>query len=63
MEMHARYADPPRLTFHTMDPGTVDTKMLRAGWGRGAPVHTATTSFRMLVDDAYQVRRRLKYFW
>lgn len=38
MELHARYGDPPRLTFHTMDPGTVDTKMLRAGWGSwGAP--------------------------
>merc|ERR1712039_592006 len=54
MEMHARYADSPRLTFHTMDPGTVDTKMLRAGWGRGAPVSTATTSFEMLTEDQFQ---------
>merc|ERR1712217_902571 len=52
MEMHSRYADPPRLTFHTMDPGTVDTKMLRAGWGRGAPVRSATTSFEMLTKDS-----------
>jgi hypothetical protein len=35
-ELSARYADPPRRTFHTMDPGTVDTKMLRAGWGSRA---------------------------
>lgn len=55
MELHARYADPPRLTFHTMDPGTVNTKMLRAGWGAwGSPVRSATTSFKMLTDDRYQ---------
>ena len=35
-----------------MDPGTVDTKMLRAGWGSwGSPVSTATTSFEMLTQD------------
>mmetsp|Transcript_69015 Transcript_69015/g.185970 ORF Transcript_69015/g.185970 Transcript_69015/m.185970 type:complete len:93 (-) Transcript_69015:365-643(-) len=54
MELHARYGDPPRLSFHTMDPGTVDTKMLRAGWGRGASVRTATTSFEMLTEDRFQ---------
>jgi len=53
-EMHSRYADPPKLTFHTMDPGTVDTKMLRAGWGGGPSVRTATTSFEMLTKDSYQ---------
>ena len=42
----------PRLCFHTMDPGTVDTKMLRAGWGCwGSPVSTATTSFEMLTQE------------
>ena len=54
MEMSARFGDPPRLTFHTMDPGTVDTKMLRAGWGGGPSVRTATTSFEMLTSDKYQ---------
>mmetsp|Transcript_63136 Transcript_63136/g.133280 ORF Transcript_63136/g.133280 Transcript_63136/m.133280 type:complete len:272 (-) Transcript_63136:32-847(-) len=55
MEMHKRYADPPRLTFHTMDPGTIDTKMLRAGWcSGGSPVHTATISLEMLTQDRYQ---------
>jgi len=54
-EMHKRYADPPRLCFHTMDPGTVDTKMLRAGWwSGGASVRTATTSFKMLTEDSFQ---------
>lgn len=54
-ELHERYADPPRLCFHSMDPGTVDTKMLRAGWwSGGASVRTATRSFRMLTEDAYQ---------
>ena len=33
-ELHARYGDPPRLCVNTMDPGTVNTKMLLAGWGR-----------------------------
>merc|ERR1719188_1786643 len=54
MELHARFGDPPQLTFNTMDPGTVDTKMLRAGWGRGPPVQTATTSFEMLTKDRLQ---------
>lgn len=55
MELHNRYGNPPRLCFHTMDPGTVDTKMLRAGWGRGPSVRTATTSFEMLVQDEFQI--------
>jgi NAD(P)-dependent dehydrogenase (short-subunit alcohol dehydrogenase family) len=54
MEMHARYGDPPRLCIHTMDPGTVDTKMLRAGWGSwGAPVSSATRSYELLTSDKY----------
>lgn len=55
MELHNRYGDPPRLCFHTMDPGTVDTKMLRAGWWHGGDsVRTATESFEMLTRDEYQ---------
>jgi len=55
MEMHERYGDPPRLCFHTMDPGTVDTKMLRAGWfDGGSSVRTARRSFQMLTEDRYQ---------
>ncbi|KAJ1639647.1 putative short-chain dehydrogenase [Pavlovales sp. CCMP2436] len=51
VEMHARYADPPRLTVNTMDPGTVDTKMLRAGWwSGGSSVETATASYWLLTD-------------
>eukprot|EP00416_Gambierdiscus_australes_P004387 CAMPEP_0171121554 /NCGR_PEP_ID=MMETSP0766_2-20121228/102780_1 /TAXON_ID=439317 /ORGANISM="Gambierdiscus australes, Strain CAWD 149" /LENGTH=318 /DNA_ID=CAMNT_0011584339 /DNA_START=89 /DNA_END=1046 /DNA_ORIENTATION=- len=54
-EMHERYSDAPRLCFHTMDPGTVDTKMLRAGWWcGGTSVRTATKSFRMLTEDSFQ---------
>lgn len=56
MELHERYGDAPRLCFHTMDPGTVDTKMLRAGWGGSGPsVRTATVSFEMLTEDVYQM--------
>merc|ERR1712217_329949 len=54
MECHARYGDPPNLTFHTMDPGTVNTKMLRAGWGGGPSVRTATETFELLTEDRYQ---------
>lgn len=54
MELHERYGNAPRLTFHTMDPGTVDTKMLRAGWGGGPSVRTATTSFEMLTQHRFQ---------
>ncbi|CAE7630370.1 DHRSX [Symbiodinium pilosum] len=57
VEMNRRYGDAPRLCFHTMDPGTVDTKMLRAGWwSGGSSVRTATKSFRMLTEDSYQER-------
>eukprot|EP00747_Dinoflagellata_sp_TGD_P205003 gnl/TRDRNA2_/TRDRNA2_78721_c0_seq1.p1 gnl/TRDRNA2_/TRDRNA2_78721_c0~~gnl/TRDRNA2_/TRDRNA2_78721_c0_seq1.p1 ORF type:complete len:290 (-),score=36.74 gnl/TRDRNA2_/TRDRNA2_78721_c0_seq1:81-920(-) len=57
MEMHRRYGDAPRLCFHTMDPGTVDTKMLRAGWWSGGDsVRTATDSFEMLTQDSFQYR-------
>jgi len=53
-ELHARYADPPRLTFNTMDPTAqcglgCDTKMLRSGWGAwGAPPSSSTISAEML---------------
>ena len=51
MELHARYGDAPRLCVNTMDPGTVNTKMLLSGWGRcGIEVHEATRSYHMLVD-------------
>ena len=54
MELHERYGDPPKLCVHTMDPGTVNTKMLLAGWGRcGIPVAQATRSYHMLVDESY----------
>ena len=54
MELHERYGDPPSLCIHTMDPGTVNTKMLIAGWGRcGIPVAQATRSYHMLVDESY----------
>ena len=54
MELHERYGDPPKLCVHTMDPGTVNTKMLLAGWGRcGIPVAQATRSYHMLVDEGY----------
>ena len=53
-ELHDRYGDAPRLVFNTMDPGTVNTKMLAAGWGMcGIPVSQATTSFKMLTDDRW----------
>mmetsp|Transcript_100241 Transcript_100241/g.188981 ORF Transcript_100241/g.188981 Transcript_100241/m.188981 type:complete len:415 (-) Transcript_100241:151-1395(-) len=55
-EMHARYGDAPRLSFHTMDPGTVDTKMRRArGYHQGWSVRTASTSFKMLTEEVYQL--------
>eukprot|EP00667_Euglena_gracilis_P013717 EG_transcript_14155 len=54
MEMHERYGNPPKLTFNTLDPGTVDTKMLRAGWSSGPSVRTATSSFWLLTTDGLQ---------
>lgn len=54
LELHERYGAPPTLCVHTMDPGTVNTKMLIAGWGRcGIPVTQATRSYHMLVDGGY----------
>jgi hypothetical protein len=38
MEFNERFGSP-QLTFNTLDPGTVNTKMLDAGWGMcGIPV-------------------------
>ena len=56
LEMHARYGAAPHLVFNTMDPGTVDTKMLNAGWGSGAPVSTATRTYEMLVRPEWGER-------
>jgi NAD(P)-dependent dehydrogenase (short-subunit alcohol dehydrogenase family) len=58
-EMNARFAQPPQLTFHSFDPGTVSTKMWRPeSTGNrstiNAPVEGATASFWMLLDDYYQ---------
>ena len=61
-ELHSRYADPPRLTFNTMDPTAecgmgCDTKMLRAGWGSwGAPAAKSTISAKMLVSPEWGTR-------
>lgn len=52
IELDHRYGDPPRLCINTMDPGTVNTKMLQAGWGLcGIPVSRATRSFEMLTSS------------
>jgi len=54
MEIHQRYGNPPHLCVHTMDPGTVNTKMLQAGWGNcGIPISSATRSFELLTDSKY----------
>jgi len=36
-ELHHRYGEAPNLCFHAIDPGTVDTKLMRhgSGWGQG----------------------------
>lgn len=39
------------LKVNTLDPGTVNTKMLLAGWGRiGIEVDTADNTFKLLTD-------------
>ena len=53
MEMHERYNNI--CCFLTMDPGTVNTKMLAAGWGNcGIPVNSATRSYELLTSDQYE---------
>lgn len=58
-ELHARYGDPPRLCFNTMDPTSeigmgADTKMLRAGWGSwGSPPEEARISADMMASDEW----------
>jgi len=42
----------PDLVYVTMDPGTVNTKMLLAGWGRcGIEVDEATSTFNIAVGQ------------
>ena len=43
-----------RLQCLTMDPGTVNTKMLLAGWGPcGIPVSKANNTYKLAVSDDY----------
>eukprot|EP00997_Jenningsia_sp_PLL12_P000945 NODE_1148_length_1262_cov_52.603462_g937_i0.p1 GENE.NODE_1148_length_1262_cov_52.603462_g937_i0~~NODE_1148_length_1262_cov_52.603462_g937_i0.p1 ORF type:complete len:177 (-),score=33.66 NODE_1148_length_1262_cov_52.603462_g937_i0:165-695(-) len=52
LELHARYG--ANYTFLTMDPGTVNTKMLLAGWGAcGIEVEQANDSFVLLSDPRF----------
>lgn len=51
-ELHEKYGDPPKLTVNTMDPGTVNTKMLLSGWGAcGIPVSSADNTFNLLTRE------------
>jgi len=41
------------LQANTLDPGTVNTKMLLAGWGRiGIEVDDADNTYKLLTDHA-----------
>ena len=41
-------------TLINMDPGTVNTKMLLAGWGAcGIPVSEATDTFKLATEDKF----------
>jgi len=49
-EMHQRYGDAPRLTFHSIDPGMADTKLARHGvsFARGHRKGRAQTVQRLV---------------
>lgn len=49
-EMHHRYGDAPQLCFHSIDPGTVDTKLMRQGsyYGTG---HKKGRGYRGTFED------------
>ena len=57
-----------KIGLHTclinMDPGTVNTKMLLAGWGAcGMPVNEATDTFQLATDSKfYQPNSEPKYY-
>ncbi|QDZ25269.1 short chain dehydrogenase/reductase [Chloropicon primus] len=43
----------PTLKTNTLDPGTVDTRMLRQGWAmRGVPLSTADNTFKLATEQA-----------
>ncbi|XP_033122482.1 retinol dehydrogenase 14-like [Anneissia japonica] len=53
LEMAEKFSDIG-ITVNTLDPGTVNTKMLYAGWGPiGIPVNKADNTFLLATDDAY----------
>ena len=54
----------PKTCLINMDPGTVNTKMLIAGWGAcGIPVEKATDTFKLAVDmDFYKPNMEPKYY-
>eukprot|EP00953_Heterococcus_sp_UTEX-ZZ885_P009349 5517-Heterococcus_DN1.PRE.2 len=61
MEFNERFGSP-QLTFNTLDPGTVNTKMLDAGWGMcGIPVlaHSSVAALELqLLGYCYSALSR-----
>lgn len=46
---------PAHSTLINMDPGTVNTKMLLAGWGAcGIEVEEASDTFRLATEDQFE---------
>ena len=54
----------PNTCLINMDPGTVNTKMLLAGWGAcGIPINKATDTFHLATDDVfYKPNSEPKYY-
>ena len=45
---------PPQTTLINMDPGTVNTKMLLAGWGAcGIDVGDATDTYKLATEEEF----------
>merc|ERR1712113_508807 len=54
--MHQRYGDAPRLCFHAIDPGTVDTKLMRHGSSWSCGHRKARAHIRKVVGMFPNVR-------
>jgi hypothetical protein len=49
------FSPAPHLQVNSLDPGTVNTKMLLAGWGRiGIEVHQASNVYKLASSEQLQ---------
>jgi NAD(P)-dependent dehydrogenase (short-subunit alcohol dehydrogenase family) len=61
--LKSKCSDLKDITLINMDPGTVNTKMLEAGWGMcGIPVEEADDTYQLATKDKYLNTKEVVYY-